>query len=126
MATKEIFGNYYDYVKEDIKEYLKENYGNKRAIKKQIKENPNFWKNLYDELFIDDSVTGNASGSYTFNSERAKEFVTHWRNEDIVKDAINEFGIDMSNHYGDWEYLDVSARCYVLGSCISEIEDEYK
>lgn len=126
MATKEIFGNYYDYVKEDIKEYLKENYGNKRAIKKEIKENPNFWRNLYDELFINDSVTGNASGSYTFNSERAKEFVTHWRNEDIVKDAIKEFEIDMSNHYGDWEFLDVSARCYVLGSCISEIEDEYK
>lgn len=46
--------------------------------------------------------------------------------EDIVKDAIKEFEIDMSKHYGDWEFLDVSARCYVLGSCISEIKNEYK
>lgn len=124
MAT--IFENYYELVKEDVREYLKENYGNKRAVKKEIKENPDFWEDLYDTLFFEDSVTGNASGSYTFNSEEAKQIVTHWRNEDIVQDTIKEFEIDMSKHYGDWEYLDVSARCYVLGSCISEIQEEYK
>lgn len=126
MATKELFCNYYELVKEDIEKYLNDEYGNKRAVKKAIKENPNFWEDLYDTLFIDDSVTGNASGSYTFNTEEAKRIVTHWRNEDIVQDTIKEFCIDMSKHYGDWEFLDVSARCYVLGSCISEIEEEYK
>ena len=126
METKELLYNYYELVKEDVKNYLKENYGNKRAVKKVIKENPNFWEDLYDTLFVDDSVTGNASGSYTFNAEKAKRIVTHWRNEDIVQDTIKELSIDMSEHHGDWEYLDVSARCYVLGSCISEIEDEYK
>ena len=70
MATKE--RNYYELVKEDIREWIKENYGNKRAVKKEIKENPNFWNDLYDTLFVNDSVTGNASGSYTFNSEEAK------------------------------------------------------
>lgn len=126
MATKELFHDYYELVKEDVKNYLKENYGNKRAVKKAIKEDINFWDNLYDTLFFDDSVTGNASGSYTFNSEEAKRIVTHWRNDDIIQDTIKEFEIDMSKHYGDWEFLDVSARCYVLGSCISEIEEEYK
>ena len=43
------------------------------------------WDAFYEDLFMDDSVTGNASGSYWFNSKKAEEslggFV--W-DEDIV------------------------------------------
>ncbi len=33
------------------------------------------WDEMLDELFVDDSVTGNGSGSYTFSSARALENV---------------------------------------------------
>lgn len=54
----------YDYkenIKNDIKSYIVDN---------NIDVNSDdFYQNeLYDNLFCEDSVTGNASGSYTFNT----------------------------------------------------------
>ena len=82
---------------------------------------------LNDELWIDDSVTGNASGSYTFDSVDAKDYVTG--NMDLLKEMIDEFGIDaktVADHFmnEDWEYFDVSIRCYLLGQAISAALDE--
>lgn len=77
-------------------------------------------------------MTGNASGSYTFNSYRAMECVT--ADMDTVADALREFCVDAAEIgerfiRGDWEYFDVTTRCYLLGSAISsaldEIESEY-
>lgn len=82
---------------------------------------------LNDELWIDDGVTGNASGSYTFNSSRAQDYVTD--NEELLKEALTEFCVDaetIADHFlnGDWEYFDVTIRCYLLGQAISEALDE--
>ena len=44
---------------------------------------------IYDELFISDSVTGNGSGSYTFNAWQAEEHLCH--NLDLFKEAAFEF-----------------------------------
>ena len=81
---------------------------------------------LNDELWNSDSVTGNASGSYTFNSYKAAEYVVD--NTDILQDAICEFGIDAETVVtrflnGNWEWFDVTIRCYLLGECISEALD---
>lgn len=82
---------------------------------------------LYDDMFICDEVTGNASGSYTFNSYEAREKVL--ADMDTVAEALKEFctpaeeiGERFLNE--DWEYLDVTARCYVLAEVLAQyIED---
>lgn len=83
---------------------------------------------LEDELWNDDSVTGNASGSYTMNTELAKEYVLD--NTGMLKDALTEFGcedkaIDILC-YDEWEYADVTIRCYLLPYAIDRVYREDK
>lgn len=82
---------------------------------------------LNDELWDCDSVTGNASGSYTCNAWYAEEYVCH--NWDLLKEACNEFGcLDEAISQGP-EACDVTIRCYLLGQAIEkvlqEIEDDF-
>lgn len=82
---------------------------------------------LYDALWIDDYVTGNGSGSYTFNRAKAKEYVL--QNFDLVKEMADYFCLDNTEvsermFNDDWEWLDVSIRCYLLGEAISEVMEE--
>lgn len=111
----------YDYrenIKEDIIQYLTDNwYDTTNHPDRQKLE-----EELYDELRIEDSVTWNASGSYTFNTAEARENIEG--NEDILEDVISEFWINMAKHRNDYEYLDVSIRCYLLGECIHDALDE--
>ena len=65
----------YDYleaVKEDVKNYIEEN-----DIKVTSENRDELEEQLNDDLFCDDSVTGNASGSYTFNTWQAEENLCH-------------------------------------------------
>ena len=109
----------YDYkenIKNDIKSYIVDN---------DIDVNSDdFDQNeLYDNLFCEDSVTGNASGSYTFNTWESDEYICH--NLDLLKDAFDEFGCDIDRIF-DAEYCDVLIRCYLLDSCLSEVIEELK
>ena len=84
---------------------------------------------LNDKLFVDDGVTGNASGSYTFNSYEAKEYVLSGGSQ-ILKDAVDEGYLtaeNFANYFSeeDWESLDVICRCYVLSAAIDEAVDEW-
>ena len=112
--------NYFENVKEDIKEAIKERYEKEEILGDEIEQDT-----LYDDLFIDDSVTGNASGSYTFSTYKAEEYIAH--NLDLLKEAIEEFG----GEYGEAlergaEFCDVTIRCYVLGQAIGEAIEELK
>jgi len=84
---------------------------------------------LYDDLWIDDHVTGNGSGSFTMNREEAKEIVLA-DGFDTLVEAIDE-GLYTYEELGkavvdgDWETLDVIARCTVLGQAIGEYLDEH-
>lgn len=83
---------------------------------------------LNDELWSHDSVTGNASGSYTFNTWKAEENLCH--NLDLLGEALDEFGCKSSYMAEKGaEACDVTIRCYLLSSCISEaledMEDEF-
>ena len=121
----------YDYkeaVKHDILEYIHD-----ELDLKDFEDLSELEDNLQDELLNNDSITGNASGSYTFNSEQAKEYV--YDNTDLLLDAIKEFDVDGETVgkkfiQKNWEYFDVIIRCYVLSSCINdaleEIKDEFK
>lgn len=77
---------------------------------------------LNDTLWTEDSVTGNASGSYTFNREQAKEYVIE--NLYIATQALNEFGmtekLSSKIENDEWEWLDVTIRCYLLSEIIGE------
>lgn len=79
---------------------------------------------LNDELWTDDSVTGNGSGSYTFSTWTAEEYVCH--NLDLLAEAIEEFGGCMDVLKDGAEACDVTIRCYLLPRMISRVLDEYE
>lgn len=114
--------NYLENMKEDIKEYIKETFTEEEI--KEYLEDRSEWENaLYDELWVIDSITGNASGSYTFNTWRAEEYIAH--NLDLLQEALHEFG-DYSSRALEKgaEYCDVMIRCYLLAQGISVALDE--
>lgn len=75
----------------------------------------------YDEAFLDDCITGNASGSFTFNSYEAMENI--FGAEDVIEELVNEYGLDsetVTSHLTDYEYWDVSIRCYLLNEAMMD------
>ena len=122
--------NYLEAVTADVIDYMRENIGYIRNDV-DISDRDALIEFLNDELWIDDGVTGNASGSYTFNAYKAKEFI--FADPDTVSEALKDFCVEaatISEKFlnQDWEYFDVTARCYVLSQAIENaldsIEDE--
>ena len=118
----------YDYqtaVKEDVKEYIRENYS-ADEIRENIETSAarsDFEEKLNDILWVEDSVTGNASGSYTFNTWQSEENLCH--NMDLLEEACSEFGQDLGEAVERGaEYCDVTIRCYLLCGAISGALDE--
>ena len=113
--------DYYANVKDDVLSYI-----NDEIRPGEYWDRDELESFLNDTLWEDDSVTGNCSGSYTFNYAKAKEYVLD--NTDLLKEGIEEF--DSKDKLIDWffdddyESMDVSIRCYVLGSCINDALDE--
>ena len=114
--------NKYDYknaICEDIRNYIAEN-GISPA---NYADRDDMFNSLNDDLWVDDSVTGNASGSYTFNTFVAEENLCH--NLDILGQAIEEFGCDPADFFEKGpEWADVTIRCYLLSECINKVIDE--
>ena len=116
--------NYLENVTADAKQAILENMNDWNfSDREELEEIAN------DELWVDDSVTGNGSGSYTFNREAAKEYVTGSDDGmDTLRDAVQDFGCEHEAFTAflenDWEYLDVTIRCYLLGQAISAAIDE--
>lgn len=110
----------YDYlenVKEDVRNYIEEN---KIVVTSSNREEVE--QELNDTLFVNDSVTGNASGSYTFSAWQAEENLCH--NFELLMEALTEFGCDLSYLEKGAEACDVTIRCYLLGQAISEVLGE--
>lgn len=80
-------------------------------------------EHLNDILWGEDAVTGNASGSYTFNTYEAEENICH--NLDLLAEALDEFGENCSDLLEKGaEWADVTIRCYLLAGAIAEVLDE--
>lgn len=83
---------------------------------------------VYDMLFVDDAVTGNASGSYTFNANQAKENVKDALFDEKILEALENMGVDKEEVFSQvlnrgYEILDVMIRCAVLsGEVYSDVE----
>lgn len=111
--------NYYKAVKDDVREYIENeiNLNEWKGNRERLEEK------LNDDLWTCDSVTGNASGSYTFNTWEAEENLCH--NLDLLEEALDEFGSDKGYLLKNGaEAADVTIRCYLLGSTIAEVLDE--
>lgn len=110
--------NYYNAMENDIREYIENecdlmNYDNIHSA----------YDKLYDKLWIDDSVTGNASGSYTFSTYTAEENLCH--NLDLLADACSDFGQSVGDAMERGaEYCDVTIRCYLLSSILYDVLEE--
>ena len=123
---------YLEQVKADVKEWMEnESYYDFEymILTGEIDDLDHLGEWLSDTLWAEDAVTGNASGSYTFNREEAKKHVL--ADMDTVREALYEFGTE-AQEIGerflneDWEYLDVTARCYVLNTAIWEVIEEQR
>ena len=68
---------------------------------------------IKDELWAEDSVTGNGSGSYTFSTWTAEEYLCH--NYDLLREACEEFCCEVRDLPFEAEAADVTIRCYLLG-----------
>lgn len=114
----------YDYssnLKDDIRTAIKDTYLEDEIIERLSEDRDGFHDELYDDFFVSDSVTGNGSGSYTFNNWNAEENLCH--NMDLLIEALSEFGMDLGNWKGA-EWADVTIRCYLLGQVLSEVLDD--
>ncbi len=96
--------NYLEAVTADVLDYINEN---NITVTNETRDEVE--QQLNDDLWACDSVTGNASGSYTFNAWQAEEDICH--NWDLLAEACDEFG-------------SVTIRCYLLGQAISAALDE--
>lgn len=109
----------YDYrtiMHEDIVNWLYEN----REIIDEYDNLDDLSECMYDKLWIEDSVTGNASGSYFCNAWKAAEALAF--NWDLLGDALDDFGQnDMNPIEKGEEWCDVNIRCYLLGEVIQEV-----
>ena len=112
--------NYHDAIKSDILDYIHWNYTTDE-IAERLADREDWEQELTDSLWICDSVTGNASGSYYCNSWKAEEAIAH--NWDILADAIAEFGGDTDILRQGAESCDVTIRCYLLGECLADALD---
>ena len=108
---------YLEEIKKDVRGWIKEEnllaeYPNREELEEY----------LNDVLFTEDSVTGNASGSYFMSTWKAEEALCH--NINLLGDVFREWGIPSKESDFNAEALDVAIRCYLLGQAISEVLDE--
>lgn len=122
--------NYLEAVKDDVKTWLVDNSSQFEKIKDNNKiDGVIDWDSVKDDLnetlWNEDSITGNGSGSYTFNREKAREYVLSdglQYLEDLVGEGwltYESIGKAVTSY--DFEGLDVSLRCYFLSQAIEEV-----
>lgn len=110
----------YDYnaqVLSDVKDFLEEN---------EISLTSENLDEIYDTLFVEDSVTGNASGSYFCSAYEARKAL--FLNEDLFLEAIDGLGYDEDKgaaiYLSEPETADVIIRCYLLGPVLNTLLEE--
>ena len=111
--------NYEEAVKNDVRTWIEDNV----TFSEWEGDCEGLAEYLDDELITSDSVTGNTSGSYTFNAWEAEENICH--NMELLGEAFEEFGVDAGQMLKKGaEACDVLIRCYLLGSAIAAVLDE--
>ena len=106
--------NYLEQIKKDVKNFIEENKNYLPNNREEIEEQ------LNDMLWNDDDITGNETGSYFCNTDRAAEALAF--NWDLLAEALDAFGYE--NIKNGANCCDVLIRCYLLPQAIAEVLDE--
>ena len=114
--------NYLEELKSDVRNYIKE----VASDYMDCEDLDELRDSLYDNLWNEDSVTGNGSGSYTFNKEEAKKYVSD--NLDLMVEAYKDLDsieslVDDLEAL-DFETIDVTIRCYLLSQALDEVLED--
>lgn len=115
--SKEMYNNVVEYITEniDFADYTEDGEFDRDALEEKLNE----------DCWIDDSVTGNASGSYYCSRYKAREAIRG--NEEDLINALECFGAEAEEYKRaiiDPEYADVTIRCYYLGEVIARVLDD--
>ena len=104
-------------VKSDIREYLKDEL-DVGTFGLLIQGDDDTIEDVREALFEDDSITGNASGSYTMNTLKAEEnLVGNW---DLLEEVMSEFDLHVNPIEKGAEWCDSLIRCYLVDWCFTE------
>lgn len=79
--------NYYDEIKYNIEEALKYDY---KEVLENAEDKEDAYYQLEDIFFVDDAVTGNASGSYYFDAYKSRKHCYNYFRD--VYEALEEYG----------------------------------
>ena len=106
------YNDYYEQVLSDAKD--------------AVDENINYYDDFdefYDELWCDDSVTGNGSGSYFFNSAKAAEACGEAIWDDKILQTVEMMGGSLSDYLSEGpETVDVVIRVAMLQDVYSDVK----
>lgn len=115
---------YRDQVKSDIKDYLTQEdlWPTAEPGTSEYEEQRDA---AYDRCYMADSITGNASRSYTFNTWQAEENVCHllW-DEDLWLLLNGSMEVNPADMAKGPEYIDVSIRCALVSECLDAVLEE--
>lgn len=108
---------YHDEVFEDVLNWLEVE--NEKFFPQFYKDSFELVDALVDELWDNDSITGNASGSYWFSSWKAASALAH--NYDLLAEAMKNFGYEAKIDFiANYEINDVTIRCYLLRDSVEK------
>lgn len=113
--------NYKETICSDVREYINQHYTSEQIRERLSNNRDGLYNDLYDDMFNDDLITGNTSGSYYCNAWEAEESLCH--NLELLREAIDELGGDYSV-LDSAESCDVMIRCHLLGQCLDDVLDE--
>lgn len=110
--------NYILAMEDDIRDYIEN-----ECDLMDYDDMDNAYDDLYDRLLMSDTVTGNASGSYTFSTYKAEEYLCH--NMELLINACYEFGQSLGDAVERGaEYCDVTIRVHLLSSVLYNVLEE--
>lgn len=115
---------YDDEVKDSLVDFINEREDEWHELVRDGKDFDDIREWLYDEAWVSDSVTGNASGSYYCNAYKAEEALAH--NWELLEEALDDFGYPSEENpiAKGAEWCDVTVRCYMLGQVIEDAMEE--
>ena len=113
--------SYPQHVKEDIKEFIEKRLES-GTFGLLVQGDEDTIEDVEDLLFTQDEITGNGSGSYTFNTLKAEENLTG--NWDLLREAKDELDPNTDLIEKGPEYCDVLIRCYLLDWCFRKALNE--
>ena len=113
--------SYPSHVKQDVKEFIEKRLDS-GTFGMLVQGDEDTIEDVKDLMFDQDDVTGNGSGSYTFNTWKAEQnLMGNW---DLLREAKDELDPNTDLIEKGPEYCDVLIRCYLLDWCFRKALDD--